>query len=494
MQQEIDALIGNGTWQLVKIPEGAKVLPCKWVFKTKRYPDGSIERYKARLVCGGHRQVQDVDYGEVFAPVGRLPSLRALLATTAQLDWELHSLDISNAFLNGVLDVPVYMAQPEGFTNGDATMCCKLERTLYGLKQAPKEWYNVLSTGLKKVGFRPSSGDRSLWLPKDNRSSSQFIFHWVDDLLIATEDLGTMTSVKADILSLFKGRDLGPATVYLSMVIDRDRDRRTLKISQPSHIKAVLDRSGMDDARSKVVPMVPGADCGKARDDEDVLDRSYPYSELVGALMYISTFTRPDLQATVNMLARSMSKPTLRHWNLLKGVLRYLRATQSHGVVYGPSDNDELEGWTDSDFAACKDSRKSRGGFVFKLYGGAISWSSKMQECVATSTAEAEYIAGAQAAREGTWLKRLCWDLGNAKREPVPIWADNQAAIHMAVNASDSARTKHIDIVYHYFREAVQREFIRVGYVATDDNMADIFTKPLAFGKFDKFRALMGVE
>jgi hypothetical protein len=188
-----------------------------------------------------------------------------------------------------------------------------------------------------------------------------------------------------------------------------------------------------------------------------------------------------------------MATPAPRHWELAKGLLKYLAGTSSHGIVYACELELELEGWTDADYATCKDTRKSRGGFVFTLGGGAISWSSKLQSVVATSTAESEYVASSFAAREAVWLRRICTDMGVGVNEPVLINADNQAAIKMAANSCDTARTKHIDVAYHYLRETVARNLIVLAYVNTADNAADVFTKPLAADKFKKFIRMIGV-
>jgi hypothetical protein len=209
--------------------------------------------------------------------------------------------------------------------------------------------------------------------------------------------------------------------------------------------------------------------------------------------MYICSTTRPDLSVSVSLLARVMSKPTTRHWNYLKNVLRYVSATKHLGITYGTTSTGLL-GYTDSDYASCKDTRKSRSGSVFILYGGAVTWSSKLQTVIATSTAEAEYIAAANAARDAIWLKRICKDLDVKTDQAVPLYADNQSAIHMATNSADTARTKHIDVCYHFLRNNIARGNIRMIYCTTEDNVADMFTKPLPYSKLQKFSTKIGVD
>jgi hypothetical protein len=191
-----------------------------------------------------------------------------------------------------------------------------------------------------------------------------------------------------------------------------------------------------------------------------------------------------------------MGKPTERHWAQVKSVLRYLAGTRDYALEYrggASTGRGELEGYVDADFAACRDTRRSRTGYLFMLYGGAVSWQSKLQPVVAMSTAEAEYVAGAMAAREGVWLRRICTHLDLGQSGPLAINIDNQSALHMATNSSDSARTKHIDLRYHYLRQSVERGAIRLRYIPTDKNAADIFTKPLAEIKFKAHCRAMGI-
>ena len=491
MQEEIDALHANGTFMATKLPPGAKALPCKWVYKIKYAPDRSIERFKARLVIGGHRQVTGIDYAEVFAPVGRFASLRALLSAGAFRDQELGVIDISNAFLNAELRIPVYMRTPDGFRGSDPFGVWELRKTLYGLKQSPKEWYDLLSASLSELGLECCPYDQALWRTKA-KDGRIYLLHWVDDLLMSAGTPQAMTDIKAKILSKFKGRDLGDVTSYLNMIIVRDRPARSLKLSQANHIHDLLQLLNLLECKARDVPLSVGADISAMHDDEKVFSDPTLYARAVGALMYIAACTRPDLAFAASSLARHMAKPTERHWLQLKGVGRYLFATRDYGIVLGVSAAG-LHGYTDSDYAGDKDSRRSRTGFIFLLHGGPISWSSKLQSVVATSTAEAEYVAGSYAAREAVWLRRMGAFLDVLSPDPTAVYVDNQAALSMATSSSDSARTKHIDVAYHFLRETVGRGLIRMVYCPTDDNPADLFTKPLHLPKFGKFRSMMGI-
>ena len=350
MAEEIEALAANGTWELGYAPPGAKVLPCKWVFKTKLRPDGSIERFKARLVAGGHRQLPGIDVGDVYAPVGRHASLRALLAVTAYKDLELGSVDISNAFLNGLLPHPVYMRQPPLFGSSEAGQVCILRKTLYGLKQAPRAWYDVLADGLREADLAVSTGDQALWL--GSAAAGLKALHWVDDIIIAAAEKEAVGNLKSALLTKFKGRDLGEPEDYLNMKIARDRELLTLKVSLPRHEEELLAKLNMTAAAGRDVPITPGADTSRRRPEEPKCQDAALYMECVGALMYIAAVARPDLALAASLLAKSLSDPAERHMVLLRGVLKYLAGTRGYGIVYGLGSG--LKGYADADYAGCE--------------------------------------------------------------------------------------------------------------------------------------------
>ena len=218
---------------------------------------------------------------------------------------------------------------------------------------------------------------------------------------------------------------------------------------------------------------------------------SYSYAEVVGSLLYLSVCTRPDIAQAVGAQARHVSKPTMRHWLALKGVLRYLAGTQDYGLVFTGSKS-SLEVYCDADYAGDPDTRRSTTGYVFIMYGGVVSWSSRLQPSVALSTAEAEYMAAATATKEALWLRILLKDQ-ECQDETVNIKCDNQGAIQLGKNPIASQRSKHIDVRYHFVREHVQSGDVIFKYCATQEMVADILTKPLPRAKFVFCREKMGV-
>ena len=207
----------------------------------------------------------------------------------------------------------------------------------------------------------------------------------------------------------------------------------------------------------------------------NILVNEREYQSLVGSLMYAMTGTRPDLAYAVSQLSQFNAKPTAIHLTAAKRVLRYLKGHADLGITYRDDDN-SLNGYCDTDWGANED-RKSISGYLFMLGGGAISWSSKKQSTVALSSTEAEYIALVQAAKESIWLQRLLSELGWTERDHKVIWEDNQGAIALAVNPEYHACTKHIDIQYHFIRECVENDRIKLEYIPTAEQLADALTK-----------------
>ena len=219
MDDEIASLAANNTWTLEEAPPGVRAIPVKWVFKTKRNVNGNVERYKARLVAKGFRQLEGVDFTEVFAPVSKHATLRALLARVAHHNMELHQLDIKTAFLNGQLEEEVYVEQPPGYAGGGAGKVCRLHRALYGLKQAPRAWHKRLSEELESMGFTASSADAGLYTKLDVEAGSVFVIVYVDDMLIAADSMKAVDAFKATITAAFDAHDLGEAAHFLGVVI-----------------------------------------------------------------------------------------------------------------------------------------------------------------------------------------------------------------------------------------------------------------------------------
>ena len=488
INDEMGSLLANNTWTLERPPTGVTPIPVKWVFKVKRDSTGNVERYKARLVAKGFKQREGIDYDEVFAPVSKYTTLRALLALAASQDLEIHQLDIKTAFLNGELEEEVWIQQPPGYETSDSGMACHLHKTLYGLKQAPRAWHAKLRQELEAIGFHPSAADPALFIKPG--ANPTLLLTYVDDILVVSRSISAVNDTKARICATFEARDLGAATCFLGMSIHRNRSAHTITLIQDRLTTDLLNKYGMTECKTLTVPLSTAT---KLTKEGELLDTStIGYSQLIGSLMYLSVCTRPDISQAVGALARYMANPTVTHWQVAKGILRYSAGTASFGITLG-GNGSTLEAYCDADYAGDIETRRSTTGYVFILNGGAISWSSRLQPTVAVSTTEAEYMAAAYSIKEGLWLRTLLRDLG-MEIGTITICADNQSAIKLLKNPVFSMRSKHIDIIYHFARERVALKDIAFKYISTDEMIADALTKPLPAGKFSYCRDGMGMK
>ena len=367
MDEEIASLAANDTWTLQPAPPSIKPIPVKWVYKEKRDANGNIERHKARLVVKGFHQREGIDYDEVFAPVSKYSTLRTVLAIAADLDLEIHQLDIKTAFLNGKLDEDVYIQQPPGYNYDNPDLACKLNKALYGLKQASRAWHRTLKTEIESMGFKESTADPGLFIKPS--SPPAYLLIYVDDILVITNNTSMLNSVKNQISTAFETRDLGPATFFLGIDIIRDRTTKTIKLTQTRHTTDLLSKFNME--KSKPFD-TPSSIAIKLTADGEPLDtKEHPYSTLIGSLMYLASCTRPDIAQAVGALARYMSKPTTTHWTAAKHVLRYLAGTTDYGIIFTPSDS-TLNAYCDANHAGDIDTRRSTTGYVFTFNNGAI--------------------------------------------------------------------------------------------------------------------------
>ena len=249
----------------------------------------------------------------------------------------------------------------------------------------------------------------------------------------------------------------------------------------------------MLECKPVATPMDAKASYDKLSDEDERFDRT-TYQQAIGCLTYLATHTRPDISASVGILSKFMADPGPTHWSGVKRILRYLQGTRSYGLVFTGESRDALLGFSDSDWAGDIVTRRSVSGYVFQLGQSTISWCSKRQQTVAKSSTEAEYVALSIATQEVIWLRRLLSDLGVDISTPTEMMEDNRGAIDLSKNPKDHGRTKHIDVSYHFARERVATKEIKINYVPSSENLADVMTKPLPRVPFEKFRGDLGVQ
>ena len=474
-------------------PSDQKVIGCRWVCKLKRGVDGSVTRHKARLVARGYSQTEGIDYDEVFAPVAHSATIRTLLSFANSNDLEIHQLDVKTAFLHGVLDCDLYMEQPEGYEDKEhPDYVCKLSKCLYGLKQSAKCWNQLLDQHFIETGYTKADADGCLYV-KVEGGSVVIMGVYVDDFIPISNDLELMKAEKAALAKKFEVVDNGNIEYFLKMAIKRDRQSRTLMISQPNYIETILAKFGMLECKPVATPMDSNASFDKLSDEDERFDRT-TYQQAIGCLTYLATRTRPDISASVGILSKFMADPGPAHWSGVKRILRYLQGTRNYGLVFVGGDKDVLLGYSDSDWAGDIVTRRSTSGYVFQLGQSTISWCSKRQQTVAKSSTEAEYVALSIASQEVIWLRRLLSDLKVDMSAATEMMEDNRGAIDLSKNPKNHGRTKHIDVSYHFTRERIASKEIKVNYVPSAANLADVMTKPLPRVPFENFRDGLGVR
>lgn len=477
MQEEIDCLKSNVTWDIVPKPNDSNVVTCKWVFKIKRNAEGNIERYKARLVARGFSQKYGTDYDEVFAPVVRQTTFRTLLAIAGQKGMTVKHFDAKTAFLNGELKETIYMKQPEGYViPGKEDYICKLKKSIYGLKQAAKVWNDQLDDLLKEYGFVESEADLCLYTKNDG-GVMVYLIIYVDDFLIAARDVKKIDEVAGFLKTHFLLTDLGVLKHYLGIEIRKDADEFYC-IKQTKYIEKILCRFGLQDAKDSSIPLDQGY--VKTREDQPSMPESEKYQQLIGALLYLAVNTRPDIAASVTILSQYNKEPTALDWTEARRVVRYLKGTKDYELKLGQRNGPKgLIGFADADWAEEREYRKSNSGYLFKFFGASISWGCRKQSCVALSSTEAEYIALTEATQEAVWLRRLLKDFEGNTLETTVIFEDNQSCLKFIYNKKFSHRTKHIDTKAKYLKDLLKQEIMEYKYCPTDQMPADMLTKAL---------------
>jgi Reverse transcriptase (RNA-dependent DNA polymerase)/gag-polypeptide of LTR copia-type len=495
IEEELKALGINGTWREEIPPKGVNLVSTKWVFLVKVKSDGTLDRFKARLVARGFSQVYGIDYFETFAPTVRMDTLRVFLAVAAEKDWELIHMDIKNAFTESHLKEQIYLAPPQGVKVKDG-YALRVLRSLYGLKQSARDWNHLCRDYLLTIGFKQSLSDPCLFTHQERQIR---LLVYVDDILCATEKIKDSDWVYSKLSQRFTTKNLGEATKLLGIRITRNRKSREIYLDQEQYLEGVLRKFGIDAAkyRRRGTPMRDYENLRPTQPEEERHDAN-EYQQVIGSLMYAMVHTRPDIAFTLGKLSQFMQDPSERHWMYLKALMRYIRSSLCLRLRFGRGRNRSLIIYTDADWAGQKSDRKSTSGGVAMLYGGPVCWLSKVQRSVATSSTESEYIAQSTNAKTTQWLAQILRDIGYPELigedgKTVQILADNQGAIALAKNPHLHERSRHIDICYHYVRDLVQRGKVKIEYIPTAEMVADGFTKPLERTAFDRFKDQLGM-
>ncbi|KAD2805312.1 hypothetical protein E3N88_38689 [Mikania micrantha] len=423
MQLELLQFKKQQVWELVPLPPGKCAIGTKWVFRNKTDENGQIIKNKARLVVQGFSQEEGIDYDETFAPVARLEAIRLFLAYAALHKLKVFQMDVKSAFLYGKIKEEVYVCQPPGFEdNKHPDWVYKLDKALYGLKQAPRAWYDTLSTFLLQNNFTRGSIDKTLFIKKVGQHKL-LVQIYVDDIIFASSDPKLCADFTELMTKNFEMSAMGELQFFLGLQIKQSPDG--IFIHQSKYTKELLKKFDLQNCKQCSNPM-----SSTTQLDADLKGKSVDetlYRCMIGSLMYL-TASRPDIMFATCVCARFQAAPKESHLIAVKRIFRYLQGTQSLGIWYSTGHSCELVAFSDSDYAGCKLTRKSTSGGCQFLGNCLVSWQSKKQTSVATSTAEAEYIAAASCTSQILWLQTQLLDYG-IKESKTPLLMDSASAL-----------------------------------------------------------------
>jgi hypothetical protein len=532
MVAEHASIMQHQTFKLVPLPHPApNLVSCRWVFAVKE-KDGLVVRFKARLVARGFTQQQGVDFEETYSPVMKYKTLRIILALVVRFGLRLEVMDVQTAYLHADLKETVYMQQPEGFEQHDTqhanggsvmrTLVCLLLKALYGLKQAGREWNLHLDEFVQSLGFTRCKSDTCLYVKTSRTGRPLILSVYVDDIpcAYAIEDEKEWGEIKAAFFRRFKIAFQSEADWILNMRITRSSSGRKLVLDQQAYIEQCLEDLSMDEckpvshpgAQEQLIATVSGSTSTLTAASHEL----FPYRRAIGLLMYLSNTSRPDITHAVNVASRYVQQPDATHVRAVKQILRYLSGTRQLGLLFewnGGSDNSTLPliGYADADWGGCKETGRSTTGTIITLGGCVIDWASKRQATVALSSCEAEYMAVAATLQSIMWLQQLLGEIGFIEvdsshshtrthaartnsslvtRTPT-LFNDNRSTIAMSHNDVHHQRSKHIGLRYHFVREAVADEKVRLEWCTTREQLADILTKALSPSLYTRIRDVL---
>ncbi|KAL8156757.1 hypothetical protein AgCh_001747 [Apium graveolens] len=480
MQEELNQFERNKVWKLVPKPKNKSSIDKKWVFRNKMDKNDIVIRNKARLVAKGYSQQKGIDFDETFAPVARLEAIRIFLAYAAHANFKVYQMDVKSAFLNGELEEEVYVSQPPGFENPNfPDYVYYLLKALYGLKQALRAWYETLSKFLLDNHFTRGTFDKTLFFRNIN-GSTILIQIYVDDIIFGSTDDKLCKKFAKLMQSKYEMSMMGELTYFLGLQVKQVSGG--IFISQTKYIYDLLKKFDLLDCSSAKTLMATATmlELNKAEKSVDISS----YRGMVGSLLYL-TASKPDIIFSTCLCARFQADPKESHLVAIKRIFRYLKGTPNLGIWYPRESGFDLIGYSDADYAGCKIDRKSTTGTCQFLGNKLVSWFSKKQNSVSTSTAEAEYIVAGSCCAQILWMRNQLFDYGLTV-DKIPIFCDNTSAIAITENPLQYSRTKYINIKYHFIREHVMKGTVELHFVPSEKQIADIFTKPLDESTFTR--------
>jgi hypothetical protein len=394
---------------------------------------------------------------------------------------ECFQLDVDNAFARADMDQPCYVQPPTGFESKDPLTgvphVCRLDKALYGTKQAARLWHQKMRKFLLDNDWSQFESDPGVYIRK-SKHGIQLIGLYVDDIIHACSNSSINNKFHSDCNQVFPTKNQGPLDWILGMEVKRDFKNKILTINQTQKIRDLLKDTNMLDSKSVSTPMDEKWTYGTAPPLSPT--EQTEFRSRLGSIAFIEQCTRPDISHAVNMLCRYMSKPNINCTHALNRLLRYLNGTQNLGLTYTFKNNNslKLEVFADANYGGDDTVQaRSTSGFIIYFGGGPISWGSRLQKVIAQSSAEAELISAFNASTLAVYHRSFLEELGLAQSDSTIIWEDNEATIQMSKNPVNHQRCRHISLKYFYIRDLVESGIIKLEYIKTIHQIADIFTK-----------------
>ena len=488
INSELTGLVALNTWEVIprsQMPAGANLLNCHFIFAVKRREDGSLDKFKARLVADGSTQQHGIDFDKVFATVVKTLTIRLILAIATARDYNLSSIDIRQAYLQAFLGIDIFMRIPPGLhTPSDSV--CKLKRSLYGLKQAGRDWATLFASFLTTWGMRRSHIDVCLYTYEQG-GSVLWILIYVDDALIADNDLKLREKFVRDLSSRFPTEDKGALTWILNVAVRRERKSRCLHLSQELYVDDLLMKYG-EFQHEEVTkrfdsPLEEGVDLSPDHSPQvgssmhtNLTAQRKVYMSVVGGLLWLANMTRPDIAYAASQLSRVLTNPGPIHIRAVSRVLIYLRHTKKRTLTFKSTEGMYFKAYVDSNWSA----KFSCSGAMMFVHGCLFHWFSKMQRSVTLSSAEAEFFGAMLTAREIMFVRELLIDLGIKLKGPTPLYCDSKSAVEMSIDPISFKKTKHILRAAEFLKDLVLRLIVEMQHLPGRLMIADILTKACA--------------
>ena len=473
------------------MPVGVRATPTRFLFKTKLDTKGEVERYRARLLYQNNPWSGNYSpWEDTFAPVVDKNSLRMFLHMAAQEHMYLRHTDVVSAFIQAKMEGEVYVKLPE-FCGDPSGFVRRLLRALNGVTKASQLWHKTFHEFMVKEGFTPNPRDPCLYV---HNKLKLFCALYVDDILSAAKNEKQLLSFLKRMEKMFKVRQLGPPTVFLGMELNFFREVGICTLSQ----KHYINKLGAKFLRPNQLGFPPTTPIETNIQEKLLRADTEPnfsgtYRELVGGLLYATVCTRPDMAFATCILTQQFANPKPTHWKMALRALQYLLGTNNFGITLGGPNIPQITAFTDSDFAACLKTRKSLGGFIIYFGNSPIIWSAKKHSGVqALSSTESELVQSTVVLREILWFQPLAVHLGYSEIiESTYLKGDNQSTISNIKTDTTHGRTKHMDLRYKFCGEVYKLGKVKICYVPTEHNIADIFTKALATVRFRALRSAL---